>query len=680
MEFLKLNGRVHVGAALLGCFAISALRAQAVLTSSGTPTQIVTLGSTCADVSGASQVNGASVLGWSCNGQTNELWNFTAVNTNTYLISSASSNECLDVARASTANGAPVLQWPCGNGKQNQQWQLYPSGTGYQLVSVNSGQCLVAIGNAQLQQAPCNVNVPGQLWLLPAASSNAQVTPLATTTTTSVTSASILLGGTLTVAVKVGTASSSSVPSGKVTIYDGTNVLSSLTLDGSGQTSYAISGLTIGAHTLTATFVGNNTYSASTSLGTTVTVAQPSVGERATQSDAFVDSIGIQTHLTYTNTPYYTQFSTILSELRSVGIRHVRDGFYDWPGSSPIVAAHQALATAGVKTTYVFPLDTSAVTVPNILALSALTGDFEALEPTNECDASPNCGGGNLIGINNVLATLPTLKSAGAVLGIPVLGPSYTVASAYSESGNISSSINFNNLHVYFGGRYPGTGGWGDGDAQGHAYGSIDWWIDQGNNDAPGVPDIITETGYMSLATPTPYTVSEGVEATYTPRTLLLAYNKGIKRTFIYQLLEDNSLAVGYGILRPDLSEKPVFTALKNLTTILGDQGQTFSPGSLDYSVTGTDSSLQHTLLQKRDGSFWLALWLEQSSYNIYTNIDVPVKAQTAVLTINGGEAARHTYTFDRTGNVQVSGVASSSSTLSLPITDQLTFVQIAPR
>ncbi len=679
MSIGRLSCFLSVGATVMGCVSVSTIQAQVAVANPKSPTQLVSSGSTCVDVSGASQAAGAAVLGWPCNGQSNELWTFTTVNTNTYLISSVNSNKCLDVSGASSANGAPVLQWPCGSGKQNQQWQLYPSGTSYQLMSINSGKCLVAPGGGgQLQQTACNANVAGQLWSIPSVSATIPASPLVTTTTASVTPISALLGKAITVSVQVGT--SSSIPSGAVNIYDGSNLLSTVAIGTSGQVSYSISGLSVGSHNIYASFTGGSAFAPSTSGATTVTVAQSSTGEQASQSDAFVDSIGIQTHLTYTDTPYFTNFPKLLSELKTLGIRHVRDGFYNWAASSPIVAAHQALANAGIKTTYVFPLDPSVVTVPNIVALSGLTGDLEALEPTNECDAGTNCGGGGLVGINNVLAELPTLKNAGAVLGVPVLGPSYTIGPAYSQSGNISSSISYNNLHVYYGGRFPGSGGWGDGDAQGHAYGSLAWWMDQGNLDAPGVPDIITETGYMSLQSPTPYTVSEGVEATYTPRTLLLAYNKGVKRTFIYQLLEDNSLATGYGILRPDVSEKPVFTALKNLTTLLGDQGQAFSPGSLNYSITGTDSTLQHTLLQKRDGSFWLALWLEQSSYNIYTNTDTPVSAQTAVLTVNGGEAAQNIYTFDRTGAVSVSALATSSNAITLPVTDQLTFVQIAPR
>src|SRR5260370_22876874 len=234
--------------------------------------------------------------------------------------------------------------------------------------------------------------------------------------------------------------------------------------------------------------------------------------------------------------------------------------------------------------------------------------ELEALEAANECDAGGNCGGGGTTGVKNAVSFLPTIYSAGQALSVPVLGPSFTVASSYVTAGNITSQITFNNLHVYFGGRNPGSLGWGDSDAQGHSYGSLDWWIDHGNIDAPNVPSVITESGYMTYPQSNiPYTITDSVAASYIPRTLLLAFNHGIKRTFLYEFLDEVS-SPAYGLLRSDLSENPAFTSLTNLASLLSAPGSSFSPGKLDYTITAADSTLTHTLLQKRDGSFWLIL------------------------------------------------------------------------
>src|SRR5579863_3600513 len=122
-------------------------------------------------------------------------------------------------------------------------------------------------------------------------------------------------------------------------------------------------------------------------------------------------------------------------------------------------------------------------------------------------------------------------------------------------------------------------------------------------------------------------TIPESVEASYIPRTLLLSFSKGIKRTFVYELLDEFS-STGYGLLANDFSEKPAFLALKNLISTLQDPGGQFTPGSLTYGVTGNTNTVQHLLLQKRDGSYWLILWLEQSSYDATNNVATPVTPQ----------------------------------------------------
>ena len=106
----------------------------------------------------------------------------------------------------------------------------------------------------------------------------------------------------------------------------------------------------------------------------------------------FVDSAGVVTHLSYTDTPYYTHFPAVLSALQTLGIHHIRDGYYPWPSSSPIVQAHQQLAAAGIKCDYVVPFNT-ATTPQSIESFASEVGDMESLELPNECDIAGNCGG-----------------------------------------------------------------------------------------------------------------------------------------------------------------------------------------------------------------------------------------------------------------------------------------------
>jgi hypothetical protein len=301
---------------------------------------------------------------------------------------------------------------------------------------------------------------------------------------------------------------------------------------------------------------------------------------------------------------------------------------------------------------------------------------MEQLEAPNECDAAGNCGADASTGISNMLGFLPTIASAGAELGVPVVGPSFTQQSSFTSAGNISSEITDNNLHVYFGGRNPGSTGWGDVDAQGKSYGSLAWWMDQANIDAPGMPIEVTETGYIAYpTTSTPFTVPESVEAAYLPRTLLLDFQHGIKRTYLYELLDEVS-SPGYGILRDDLSPKPAYTAVENLIANLQDQGPAFVPGGLAYSIEGGGGSLNHVLLEKRDGSFWLVLWLEESSFDPASTTATPVAPQQVTLTL-GSLFARQILQWDATGTMSASNATMHGNALTLAVSDQITIVKI---
>lgn len=404
--------------------------------------------------------------------------------------------------------------------------------------------------------------------------------------------------------------------------------------------------------------------------------------ELAASAAAFVDSAGVVTHLSYTDTPYYTQFPGVLSALQALGIHHIRDGYYPWPSSSPIVQAHNQLAAAGIKCDYVIPYNT-ATTPQSIESFAPEVGDMESLELPNECDLAGNCGGATgAAGLQNMLSILPTVRAAATDLNLPLLGPSLTQQSSFAAVGNLSSELSLNNLHIYFWGLNPGNTGWGIGaDAEGNAYGSFAWWLDQAAIDAPGLPSVITETGYMAYpSTTTPSTVPESVEASYIPRTLLLAYTWGFKKTYFYELLDEVS-SPGYGLLHSDLTPKPAFTALQNLLALLNDAGgESFIPGSLQYSISGGVPQLNHLLIQKHDGSFWLVLWLEESSWNPTTATPIAVTPVNIAINLNSLYQATTDYQFDSNGNATPFNQPMSGNSTPLTVTDKISIVRIVPR
>lgn len=400
---------------------------------------------------------------------------------------------------------------------------------------------------------------------------------------------------------------------------------------------------------------------------------------QAYPADSFVDSIGVVTHLTYTNTPYATAWPQVYTALQNLGVRHVRDGYYNWQAGSPFYAEHQQLAQAGIKTDYVVPYNTST-TPQAIEQFSPQVHDMEALEAPNECDVAGNCGSTVAQGINNVAEFLPAIAAAGRTLGVPVYGPSFTQVASYLEAGDLAPQMTYNNLHVYFGGRNPGSIGWGAPDVEGNFYGSFLFWLDQAFLDGPSMPSIVTESGYMAFPNqPAPYTIPESVEASYIPRTLLLAYQHGIRRTYLYELLDEIS-SPGYGLMHADVTPKPAYTELQNLIANLWDKGPSFTPGQLAYSVQGGDSTLSQMLFQKRDGSFWLILWLEQSSFDTVHYTPTPVTPQSVTLSLGESYGVTNVGTFDSTGKLTWTSTNPVSSFLPVTVSDQLTIVKILPQ
>ena len=66
-------------------------------------------------------------------------------------------------------------------------------------------------------------------------------------------------------------------------------------------------------------FIVEHTLPPSTPVVTTI-------AEQARPADAFVDSIGVNVHLGYTDTSYRNYTEVIKPRLREAGIRHIRDG------------------------------------------------------------------------------------------------------------------------------------------------------------------------------------------------------------------------------------------------------------------------------------------------------------------------------------------------------------------
>jgi hypothetical protein len=430
------------------------------------------------------------------------------------------------------------------------------------------------------------------------------------------------------------------------------------------------SGLTITApgtgYRLLATSVG---LSSATSAPFTITAAKLPLFP-SKMADKFVDSVGLNVHFSYYGSIYTNLSSQLIQDIGQLGVRHLRDQMA-WEGTvesaSPFYTIHNQLALKGVKTDYIL----TSITYPmsQVAAYPTLVNDMEAAEPANEFDAS---GDPNWIEkiTGQETSLYQQMNSSSRTSAMTVLSPSLAQPANAAQLGKMGRISDAGNSHAYFGGWNPGNSG--SGGANNPAY-----FMNLAEMNNPGQPIWVSETGFWTLpgAYYGGYGSSEAAQATYEPRALLDFWNAGAARTYLYELA-DYAGNLYWGLLREDGSAKPSFGAIQNLLQTLTDPGQAFTPDPLAYSLTGGDSQIQRALFQKRDGSYYLAIWVEAESYNFLTQTGISVPAQTVTLQLGRSVLSASTYQLTSAGTMTETTLTPSQQ-LQLSVTDRVQIVKL---
>jgi hypothetical protein len=373
--------------------------------------------------------------------------------------------------------------------------------------------------------------------------------------------------------------------------------------------------------------------------------AQTVVQERARSADSFIDSIGVAVHLRYLDTSYGRYTDVVEPRLRELGIRHIRDG----GNNQEMFNRLNRLALFGIKSTLVMDLRDN-INPQNVTSIvKKVLPSVIAIEGPNEWDVNNVPYNGKTYpqnvreyhtGIFNAMKQDPVTRN------IPVLGPSIAIPENGVQVGSLESAMDFGNMHSYAGGNPPGQ----DLDTR---------WIPLTQRITGSRPIIVTETGYHNAvndANASQRGVSEAVVAKYIPRNYLDYFRRGIRRTFIYELMDERAIDSQenrFGLVRFDGSRKPAFNALRNLIAVLKDTGSG-QLGTLSYSLSGETQDVQRVLLQKVNRDYFLVLWLgvrstdaavtRRVTLNLVTPIAravtyLPNQATTAVTTTNSPQS-----------------------------------------
>ena len=347
--------------------------------------------------------------------------------------------------------------------------------------------------------------------------------------------------------------------------------------------------------------------------------------KQARSADSFVDSIGVVTHLQYLDTAYGNYNEIIKPRLQELGIRHIREGGYQ---NMEYFNKLKELGNLGIKSTVTFFGNPPAEVVSTA---KTLKGAIEAVEGPNETDLQhfnfkyngkvfPEATREYQKDLYTAIKGDPDTKYLPVLL--PSMGWGENAAKlGYLEWGDIG------NMHSY-----PNPGYLPSSD--------LDWYYMPHARKIAGntKPLMATETGYHTL---TASGISETAAGKYVPRLLLEHFNRNVERTYLYELIDekpDPSNSNGelhYGLLRNDGSIKPSYEVVKNLITLLKEPGAKFSPGSLDYTLSGDTKNVHHTLVQKSNGEFYLIVWQEVKSWDHTNKKDIAVAERNVTLTLN---------------------------------------------
>jgi hypothetical protein len=408
----------------------------------------------------------------------------------------------------------------------------------------------------------------------------------------------------------------------------------------------------------------------------------PPSGESARTAESFAESLGVNVHLTYFDTGY-GNFDVIKKRLLDLGVRHLRDGAQFTPDrnyNNMFYGRLKDLASAGIKFDLIFDPRSSVGELTNkkLSAVATLAGNsLEAVEGPNEYDNSADRNWAYTLRTYQA-ALYQTVKADPAIRELPVIGPSFVHAESRDAVGDLAPYLDYGNLHSYPGGKIPTSSFRNESE------------ISSARAVSGTRPLIPTETGYHTAVASRSGQpgISDQAFAKYAPRLYLEYFNQGFARTYLYELCDEKpdpgriNPEHNFGLLTSAGEPNPAYLSLRNLIYLVtetqpaADSQQPFTPGQLYYRLRGDTSGVHHTLLQKRDGRFYLILWQEVSSYDIASKSDTFVPVRHLVLELT---QARQVNTYLPLESSRVVNYDEAPHRIELDVPDHALVVEITP-
>lgn len=406
----------------------------------------------------------------------------------------------------------------------------------------------------------------------------------------------------------------------------------------------------------------------------------------------FVDSLGVVAHVSrrqgVLDDAGWAKISDAIAE---IGLRYVRTTVTNAVGIARVRAMH-----AKHGTRFNLRIDSRALdagsdqplrpaAIDTLVALAKEVGPEAILsfEGPNEYNAQGQKHGNNAW--PDELRTFARLmferiKADPEIADKPVIAPSIwrRRVQDFQAVGDIGAFVDRACLHNYNASRPPSH--------------ELDERIANARILAPGAPVWVTEYGYNSAVgrRGVHFPITEYSQAKYLPRYAAEFFLRPeVERVFNFQIIDEWPSAEmpdkAWGLLRNDFSRRPSFHAMKNAIALLDDGDGDFTPGRLDYRLSGDMRDVRSFLVQKKNGVFYLVLWQEVESYDRFAQKDLHPSPRPVTVTFAAPPAGVRTYLptgLDRsdpeTARSPVASFAAPTS-IELLVPDHLLIVEITP-
>jgi hypothetical protein len=362
----------------------------------------------------------------------------------------------------------------------------------------------------------------------------------------------------------------------------------------------------------------------------------------AKSADQFVESVGVNVHLDYTDTEYNNFEEIVVPSLQYLGVRHVRTGIDD---DQQTIKRQRVLSKQGIGILGIVPYKTPSM--PALIELIGRQKNFlEAVEGPNETDEFAEFSYKSQMFPKGTIAFMRdfsrSMRASNETKKIPIVQtsiafPELTVEGDASGKiraemlGDLSTYADIGNGHTYI--------SWGD-----TPFEMATARLSHIKLNTPGKPYFATEVGYQmgesdglkgewNDGESAPF--DEEVHGRYLTRSILEMFRNGYTRSYIYELLDIDEPQ--WGMFAAGGEPKAAADGIHALLRLLSDsrwdvkaqqwETKSFQPDTLGFSLGPVPDTVHSLLLQKSNGTFYLVVWNEVKNWDAKTG--KPIEAES---------------------------------------------------